>query len=75
MNPNSNQTTQKKQICIVVSEDIIEFLRELKSSLREAGYKKIREGAVVEILVRYILENNLRESAIAWARGKLAEGA
>ena len=68
---NPNQTTQKRQICVVLSEDVIETLRKLKEELRESGYKRAREGVAVELLIRYIIENNLRESAIAWARGKL----
>ena len=71
MNPNSNQTQQKRQICVVLSEDVIETLRKLKEELRESGYKRAREGTAAEMIIRYVVENNLTESMLAWARGKL----
>jgi len=62
----------KRQICMLLSEEIIEMLRRLKLELSRQGWKRIREGGVTELIVRYLIENRLVEPFLTWARGKLA---
>ena len=63
----------KKQICVTIGKDVIEWIRETKEELHEVGYRGAREGAVVELALRYIIENKLEETWLTWARGRLAE--
>jgi len=69
----SKEAPHKKQICVTISQDLIEWIREAKEKLHEVGYRGAREGAVVEFALRYIVENKLEETWLTWARGRLAE--
>jgi hypothetical protein len=64
----------RKQICVTIGEDVIEWVREMKEKLQEAGYRGAREGTAVDLALRYIIENKLEETWLTWTRGRLAEG-
>jgi len=61
---------RKKQICVAIGEDVIEWTREMKEKLQEIGYRGAREGTAVDLALRYIIENKLEETWLTWARGK-----
>jgi hypothetical protein len=67
------EAPHKKQICVMMGQDVIEWIRRAKEKLHEVGYRGAREGAVVELALRYIIEFKLEETWLTWARGRLAE--
>ena len=69
----SKEAPHKKQICVAIGQDVIEWVRETKERLQEAGYRGAREGTVVDLALRYIIENKLVETWLTWAKGRLAE--
>ena len=72
---HTKEAPRKKQICVAIGEDVIEWVREMKEKLQEAGYRGAREGTAVDLALRYIIENGLKDSFVTWARGRLvAEG-
>jgi len=71
---HTKEAPRKKQICVAIGEDVIEWVREMKEKLQDLGYKGGREGTVVDLALRYIIENKLEETWLTWARGRLAEG-
>jgi hypothetical protein len=68
---HTKEAPHKKQICIAIGQDVIEWIRETKEKLQEAGYRGAREGTVVDLALRYIIENKLEETWLTWARGRL----
>ncbi len=71
---HTKEAPHKKQICVAIGQDVIAWIRETKERLQEAGYRGAREGTVVDLALRYIIENKLEEALLTWARGRLASG-
>jgi hypothetical protein len=72
---HTKEAPRKKQICVAIGEDVIEWVREAKERLQETGYRGAREGTAIDLALRYIIENKLEETWLTWARGRLgAEG-